>query len=93
MVMVHHIEKAERCPDCGTYYEEWDPLRGGHVHAYFPKPSYCLGCKSKQDSYDATRENASNEQGATNGLQMQLVKNDQAPYIRSPLTKMPIIPR
>jgi len=93
MVMAWQIEKSLRCPDCNIYYEEFDPQRGGHVHAYYPKAQTCLGCKAKQDSYDAIRENNKDSSSVTNGLYMILERNESAPNIRSPLTKKPILPR
>ena len=93
MVLAWQVESSLRCPDCNIYYEEFDPQRGGHIHAYFPRAQTCMGCKVKQDKYDAVTENSKKSPGATNGLQMILVKNDEAPNIRSPLTKKPILPR
>jgi len=90
MVMAWSIEQALICPDCGTYYEEWDPTKGGHIHAYWPKPIRCLGCKAKSDSYSAVRENDKSN-SATHGIQMTLIKNPQAPSIRSPLNGKPIV--
>lgn len=91
MVMAWKVERALRCYDCNTYYEEFDPKRGGHVHAYYPKARYCMGCKAKQDKYDSVRED--DKHGAMNGLQIDLEKNESIPNIRSPLTKRPIIQR
>lgn len=93
MVVAWKIERALRCPDCNTYYEEYAPELGGHVHAYFPKATYCLGCKAKQDKYDAVRENSKDDNSATSGLQIQLEKNPASPNLHSPLTKRPIIQR
>lgn len=89
MLLAWAIEKAERCPDCGTYYEEWDPEKGGHVHAYFPQHLICLGCKAKEDAYVMQKENS----GVTEGLQMSLIRNPDAQPIRSPLTHKPIHPK
>lgn len=89
MVMAWMIEKSLRCPDCNTYYEEWDTTGSGHLHAYFPKSTYCMGCKAKQDAYDAVRSN--DDKGSiTNGLQMLLNRNEEATPIRSPVTGKPI---
>ena len=92
MVLAWKIEKALQCPDCGTYYEEWDPKQGGHVHAYFPRERFCLGCKAKQDKYSAIRENAGDRSDITNGLQMTLVRNENLPNIKSPVNNKPIPP-
>ena len=78
------------CPDCGVYYEEWDVKKGGHIHAYYPKANYCMGCKSKQDKYDAIRENESGKTSAMNGIQMDLEKNPAAGNLVSPMTNKPI---
>ncbi len=89
MVLAWLTEKALRCPDCGTYYEEWDPKRGGHHHAYFPKVRTCMGCKAKEDMYSAVREN-NDSPTATHGLQMDLVRNENAPPLLSPMNNKPI---
>jgi len=93
MVLAWQMETAERCPDCGTYYEEWDPKTGGHVHAYYARSLYCLGCKAKADLHAAVQENqGKGEKSVTNGLQVRLERNENAPRLRSPQTGKPINP-
>jgi len=86
MVTAWSIEQAAKCPDCGIYYDEFDPLKGGHIHAYYPKAKTCMGCKAKQDLYEAHRENDK----SVNGLQVYLEKNPSTPNLRSPLNGKPI---
>ena len=91
MVLAWLTEKSLRCPDCGTYYEEWDAAKGGHHHAYFPKAEFCMGCKAKEDQYEAMRIN-NDESGSGNlhGLQMNLTPNQAVPGLRSPMNGKPI---
>ncbi len=90
MVTSWLIEKALRCPDCGTYYEEWDEKKGGHRQAYYAKLQFCMGCKAKEDAYGAVRENNRDNDRATHGLQMDLERNEDAPGLRSVSTGKPI---
>jgi hypothetical protein len=68
------------CPQCHTYYDEWDPTKGGDVHAYYPQNHTCLGCKARDDAYAAARVDARERDSdtATHGLQVRLVRNETA---------------
>lgn len=90
MVLASLFEKALRCPDCNTYYEEWDPKQGGHIHAYYPKTNVCLGCKAKQSAYSALTDDAKDHPERTFGVQVRLERNPEAPGIKSPQTQRPI---
>jgi hypothetical protein len=90
MLLAWTLERASRCPECNTYYEEWDPKSGGHIHSYFPKSRTCLGCKAIQGAYAANSENAQNEGRKNHGFQVVLEKNEDTPNIRSPVTNKPI---
>lgn len=41
------IRDRERCPQCGTRADEWDPEQGGHDHAYRHELRKCWGCDEK----------------------------------------------
>ncbi|MGE3811319.1 MAG: hypothetical protein AB7I24_07205 [Candidatus Nanopelagicales bacterium] len=41
------IHERERCPECGTRPDEWDPAKGGHDHAYSYELLKCWGCEEK----------------------------------------------
>ncbi len=90
MIIAWLTEKALRCPDCGTYYEEWDEKKGGNRHAYHAKIQFCMGCKAKEDQYSAVRENNKGNDRATHGLQMDLERNENVPGLRSVTTGKPI---
>lgn len=34
----------ETCKSCGTRPAEWDPKRGGDMHAYSAELGHCRGC-------------------------------------------------
>lgn len=73
------IEQGLKCPECGTRHDEWDPKLGGDIHAYYPESFLDLGCKVREDAYDAIRENAKSadgKMGNINGMKVRLVPRD-----------------
>jgi hypothetical protein len=38
-------DQSNRCPDCRTRPEEWDPAQGGSRTAYVADVTRCLGCE------------------------------------------------
>jgi hypothetical protein len=65
------LHEREKCPNCGTRPEEWDPAQGGDLHAYAWKPRHCRGCEVSaqgQDWLEKQRKNNSLRRGTTVGL-------------------------
>ena len=48
--------RGERCGECGTALDEWDPKKGGDINAYYAEPYICPGCKSLQDALVAAKD-------------------------------------
>lgn len=47
--VMHQLQKAERCPQCGTHHDEWvDPETGRRrpKPPYVPVPRTCWGCEA-----------------------------------------------
>lgn len=41
------IHERQRCQECGTRPDEWDPEQGGNDHAYHHELRKCWGCVEK----------------------------------------------
>lgn len=53
------LHELERCPSCGTRPAEWDPARGGDLHAYEAVTVHCRGCEVKaqgDEEFDRVRK-------------------------------------
>lgn len=71
--MAWWIEQAEACPQCGTRYDDWDPKKGGDVHAYYAQTYTCMGCRAAEDAYSAASDNARELKRDAYGLKVRLV--------------------
>jgi hypothetical protein len=69
------LEKAQECPQCGTRYDDFDPRKGGHIHAYYAKTFVCEGCRIGEDAYSAAVDNAREVGRESRGLKVRLVPN------------------
>jgi hypothetical protein len=76
VVLTHEIERLTRCRDCGTKPEEWDPKKGGDIHAYYGETWTCEGCKAKEDVMDAAVKNAG-KGGSVAGVKTKLVTKEE----------------
>jgi hypothetical protein len=66
------IHRRDRCPECGTRLDEWDPGKGGHDHAYTAELRKCWGCNTTA----AAKARITEEMGA--GVHVALVANPEA---------------
>lgn len=60
------IHDRQRCPSCGTRPDEWDPAKGGDLHAYAASAVHCRGCQvlaPAQEEFD--KQQASYPRGTT----------------------------
>jgi hypothetical protein len=46
------IHDREKCPNCGTRPDEFDPEEGGDPHAYEWHSSHCRGCEIRAQGDD-----------------------------------------
>jgi hypothetical protein len=67
-----HIHELGRCPECGTRYDEWDPTKGGHDHAYVHELRKCWGCVEKAKGEDKVTD----KMGP--GVSVSLTRNPEA---------------
>lgn len=65
------IHEAQKCPRCGTREEEWDPQRGGSIHAYHAVEHKCWGCVAKDGAEKKL------ERDPAPGLSVRLVRNPE----------------
>ena len=76
------LEQRIICPQCGTYYHEWDPKAGGDIHAYWAVQHVCMGCKAKEDLRASeagnARESGEKDNFSMHGLQVRLQRNPEA---------------
>ena len=42
----YYAAQAERCPRCYTFYDEWNPAKGGSYYAYEAYDQRCPGCEA-----------------------------------------------
>lgn len=73
IVTMRAMEDLERCSQCGTREEEWNPKQGGDIHAYYPRTTLCLGCKAIEGMHHANYETAKEGVGNTHGQKVRLV--------------------
>lgn len=67
------INSRQKCPNCGTKDDEWDPEAGGDLHAYSAKIKRCRGCEVRQMAQES-------DQAQGRGVYIQMVKNRRNPY-------------
>lgn len=48
--LAYRLEKATKCPKCGTAEWEWDPQGGGSKFAYEAVAIHCRGCFMQETS-------------------------------------------
>ncbi len=71
-MIVWMMDQKLKCADCGTRQEEWDPKKGGVMHAYHVSRYTCLMCKNIEDTYEDVRKK-SNKGKLPNGFKVRLV--------------------
>jgi hypothetical protein len=74
------IHDREKCPNCGTRHEEFDPEQGGDLHAYEWKYTHCRGCEilaQGQDSLEKNRKNGSLRRGTSIRLSLTPVEGSK----------------
>ena len=49
-LIAHLLEKAARCPSCGTAEWEWDPKQGGSRDAHHAEVRMCMGCYHRSNA-------------------------------------------
>lgn len=64
----------ERCQQCGTHPDDWNPDEGGDRNAYEPGLRHCRGCEVHAQAVDKHTEHTK-KKGARRGVH---------PTLRSP---------
>lgn len=73
------LEQRLTCEKCGTRHDEWDPEKGGDLHAYYAQTFTDFGCKVVEDAYDAARKNSLKDRDGVpmmNGVRVRLVRKE-----------------
>jgi hypothetical protein len=75
-ILTHLIEKKLACPDCGTREDEWNPQKGGLLHAYHTERFTCRNCANIEGAYADARFMDGKKKGQLPpGLKIRLVPN------------------
>lgn len=64
-----YLREKQKCPQCGTRADEWDPDAGGHRRAYRARIVDCEGCIVVERTADAP------EMKQGRGKKIVLIKN------------------
>jgi DNA-directed RNA polymerase subunit RPC12/RpoP len=74
--MVWLTDTKTRCPDCGTREDEWDPKKGGSLHAYHVSSYICINCKNVEDEYEDARIKEGKRKGSLPaGFKVRLISD------------------
>lgn len=60
----------ETCNQCGTHPDDWDPDKGGHIHAWVATKHPCKGCARVADGHKRMEKEL--KPGDTVGLKLQV---------------------
>lgn len=75
------VWSREACSSCGTRPDEWNPERGGHLHAYEAVRHVCRGCEVRARAEKDLAKDAEKgvKGGVRGGTSIVLVPTTEVP--------------
>jgi hypothetical protein len=71
------MRSQQRCSECGTHPDDWDPAHGGHARAHVAHEYTCPGCAALDNRRPAFH--ARRDKGDSPGLKLGLKPNEPQP--------------